>query len=527
MARYLALLSLALAFIAGWSKDFPLTILHTNDLHARMEPAMIKGKPYGGYARQATLIKQLRAKDKNTILLNAGDTFQGTLYFNVYEGLADLVFMNVIGYDAMAVGNHEFDKGPKSLATFARNARFPLLSANLDLSNEPLLKDLIKPSAIVTIGGQKIGIVGAITPDLPDISSSGPTVKMFDLTSSVQKAVDELTAQKINKIILVSHVGYTEECELAKRLKDVDVIVGGHSHTPLGELGNPDLPQGRGLYPTVINKPDAPRTLVVQAWEWGKVFGKMTVIFNGNGEITGWRDAKPIVVDASIPEDPYFVALVEAFQKPILAVKNAEVGFAENAIEKNSVMGEVIADAQLKAAKVNGAVAAFMNPGGVRAGLEAGKIIFGDVIGVQPFNNTLTVLDLTGAEIKQGLEQMAGREGGGQFLRISAGSGYSVDYSQPVGQRISNVVIAGEALSDTKTYRVVMNSFMAGGGDALYAFRDSKGYRYDTGMLDVDALIEYIKSNNPMKQGYEQRVKVKQPQQLVNVAAGMLQACFR
>ncbi len=526
MKRLFVILLFSISNQIFLGKDFPLTIMHTNDLHARMEPVTIKGKNYGGYARQATLINQIRAKDKNTILLNGGDTFQGTLYFNVYEGLADLAFMNAVGYDAMAVGNHEFDKGPKALSLFAKNAKFPLLAANLDLSSEPLLNDFVKPFVVLTIGGQKIGIIGGITPDLPDISSSGPTVKMLDLKESIQKAVSELAKQKVNKIILLTHVGYEREIELAQQIDGIDVVVGGHSHTPLGDFGNADLPQSRGLYPTVINKAGKARTLVVQAWEWGKVLGKMTVVFDGKGEIIGWKDAKPIVIDSTVPEDPFIKSLVEAFQKPILQLKNSELGFAETAIEKSTTMGELIADAQLKATEINGAVIALMNPGGIRAGLEPGKIIFGDVIGVQPFNNTLVVLELTGAEIKAGLEQMAGRDGGGQFLRVSQNSSYAVDFSKPIGARISSILINGETLIETKTYRVVMNSFMAGGGDGLYAFRDAKGYRYDTGLLDVDALIETIKAKSPIKVGFQNRVRVKS-QPILNDWVGMLLKCLR
>jgi 5'-nucleotidase / UDP-sugar diphosphatase len=137
----LVLLSVAPSIFAA---DFTATILHVNDTHDRIEPTIIQGKPYGGMPRLATLIAQHRKADPNTIVLHAGDAFQGTFYFNVYEGLADVAFLNALHLDAMAVGNHEFDKGPATLGTFARHAQFPLLSSNLDVAAEPALKDCIR-----------------------------------------------------------------------------------------------------------------------------------------------------------------------------------------------------------------------------------------------------------------------------------------------------------------------------------------------------------------------------------------------
>jgi 5'-nucleotidase len=506
-------LPLCIAFAGlsvGAFADRPITvtILHTNDMHAHVEPTVIRRVPYGGYARQATVIRQVRAKEKNVLLLNAGDTFQGTLFFNVYEGLADLAFMNAVKYDAMAVGNHEFDKGPASLATFADNALFPLVSANVDVEQEPLLKGKIAPSAVLTVDGQKFGIVGCTTPDLPNISSPGPNVRMKDLQASVQTAVDGLTKQGINKIIVVSHCGFNEEKNLATKLRDVDLIVGGHSHTPLGTPALEGWPASRGEYPTMVKDAAGQNVIVVQAWEWGKVLGHLKLSFDGKGKVTKIAEAKPIVIEASIPEDREVKALVTAFQKPILQLQNQEVGQAEVAIPREqsngeSLMANVIADAMQATLKAQGAAVSFINQGGVRSSLEAGKITYGQAISVQPFNNTLVVLDVTGAELKQALEQGAGT--GGQ-LTPSQGSSYRIDRSKPQGDRVSNVVVAGQPLDPAKTYRVGLLGFTANGGDSLFAFRDAKGTRADTGLIDLDALIAYIKANSPLNPKAEGRV---------------------
>lgn len=510
MRRFASILcgTLLAAGAALADRPITITIVHTNDLHAHVEPTSIRRVLYGGYARQATLIKQARATHKNVLVLNAGDTFQGTLYFNTYEGLADLAFMNVVKYDAMAVGNHEFDRGPAALATFASLATFPLLSANLDLSGEPLLKGKIAPSAVTMVDGEKVGLVGCTTPELPDISSPGPGVKMRDLRESVQGAVDGLTKKGINKIVVLSHCGYEEEKLLAKSLRDVDLIVGGHSHTP---LGTPDLdgwPKSRGAYPTLVKDAVGQTVPIVQAWEWGKVVGQITLSFDAKGKVTKISDAKPIPVVADIQEDSEVKSLVAAFQKSISALQKQPIGETKVAISRDpvgeeSLMANVIADAMLEATAKQGAVASFINQGGVRSSLEAGQITYGAAISVQPFGNTLTLLEVTGAELKTALEQGVGT--GGQ-LTPSRGTSYRIDSSKPAGSRVSDVNIAGATLDPAKVYRISLLSFTASGGDALYAFRDAKGTRTDTGIIDLDALITFIKAHSPLDPQREGRV---------------------
>ncbi len=514
-ARPLALL-LAIAAAPFATADFTLTILHTNDLHGHVEPNRTRQFDLGGYARQATLIRRLKAESTNPILLNAGDTFQGTLYFNVYVGLADLAFMNAAGYQAMAAGNHEFDRGPAPLADFARLAKFPVLAANLDVSKEPLLKDLIKPSTVIEVGGEKVGVVGCVTTDLPTIANPGPNVTMLPLRESVQGAVDGLRAQGVDKIVLLSHIGFTQDLELAGQLRGVDVVVGGHSHTLLGRYPQQPFLTSRGAYPTVVKDADGKTTLVAQAWEWGKVFGRLEVKFDASGEVESWTDEAPILVSPLIEEDPTIAAMVAAFARPIATLKAEKVGsvtttLPREAVDGESLMGNVIADAMLAKTVGMGSVAAFMNAGGVRSSLEAGDVTFGDAIEVQPFNNSLVLVDLTGSEILAALEHGASRapQFGGGLLYPSAGTSYELDATKPAGSRVTNARISGAPLDPSKTYRVTLNSFTAGGGDGHEALRDAKGARTDTGFLDIDALVEFVKAKSPIAAKPEGRVKVR------------------
>jgi 5'-nucleotidase len=506
--RPIATLSaLLFAVFAFADKPITITILHTNDLHAHIAPVTIAKKSYGGYARQATLIKRFRATDPNVLLLSGGDSFQGTLYFNVYEGLADAAILNTMGYDAACIGNHEFDHGPSALANFIKSVNFPILTANLDFSKEPALAGVVQPSTVLTVGGEKVGIVGAITPDVFTISSPGPNISSKDLTTSVQAAVDGLTKQGINKILLVTHVGYEEEQTLASHLHDVDAIIGGHSHTPLGTPSLPGWPTSRGPYPTVVKDLTGQPVYVVQAWEWGKVFGRFKLSFDADGHVTKVSDAAPVVVDSSIPEDPIVKSEVTAFERPLLALQNQPVGSTVGALGKNEEMAQVIADAMLEASQKQGAVAAFVNSGGVRSALDAGKITYGQAISVQPFNNTLVLLTLSGSELKAALEEgfKTGDHAGGLLLP-SKGTSYELDRSGSDGSRISKVIIAGEPLDQSKSYIVALGNFTANGGDAHDVLKNATGKRVETGQVDIDILIDYIKRHSPLDVKPEHRI---------------------
>lgn len=491
--------------------NFKLTVLHTNDMHAHVEPVKVKGKSVGGYARQATAIIQTRAESVNPILLNAGDTFQGTLFFNTYEGLADLAFMNLVGYQAMAVGNHEFDRGPQALADFTRLARFPVLSANVDVSNEPKLATLIKPTTILEVDGQKIGIVGATTPDLPNISSPGDLVKMKDYVKSVQAAVDSLQDQGVNKIILLSHTGYSEDLAFAKKLRGIDVVVGGHSHSLLGQVEIPDFTGSQGDYPTLTNDAAGKRVVVVQAWEWGKVLGKIEFEFDDKGEVLNFVGA-PVLIDDSWPENPHVAAMMEAFNKPIQAAKTKPIGelttdLTQRFSEKDGegLMGNVIADAMFEATAKTGSQVAFWNAGGVRSPLTAGKITYGQLIEVCPFGNTLVVMDLTGAEIIGALEQ--GLESGGGMLLPSESFTYTFDPKAPNGSRVKEATLNRKPLEPATVYKVTVSNFTAGGGDSHFVLKAAKGKRIETGFVDIDALIEYFTKHVPVSASRGPRIK--------------------
>ena len=505
---------------------FRLTLLHTNDTHDHLEPTTLTGKDaagkdysvaYGGVARIKTVIDQLKRKSVNPVVLDAGDVFTGTLYGMIYKGLADLVYMEAFGTQAQTIGNHEFDNGPTQLADYIKNATFPVVSANIDASAEPLLKDLIKPSTILTVGGQKLGVVGVTTPETPITSSPGDKVKFLDPLSSVQKEVDALRAGGVKYVVLLSHLGYLEDLKLAPKLKGVAAIVGGHSHTPLGKYAGNGLPATQGAYPAELKDAAGKPILVVQAWEWGKMYGQLRLTLSDDGAPTSWRGTVyPVTKDYA--QDTRLAATLKAFLVPLDGFRKTVVGTAgvrlngdrTDVRKRETNLGNLVADANLWKTQKFGTVISFQNGGGVRASIEPGAFNQGQVIDVQPFGNTLFVMDLTGAEVRGALENGVSQweAGAGRFLQV-AGMKYSFDLAKPVGSRVTEIQVGNakdgfKPLENGTSYKVVTNNFIAGGGDGFEGLKKAPGTRLDTYLPDYTVFTEYmgfIKEAKPTLEG--------------------------
>ena len=507
-----------------------LTILHCNDTHDHLEPTTIAGTDsagkafsvqYGGVARIKSAIETLKQGAVNPIVVDAGDVFTGTIYGMIYKGLADLAYMESFGVQAQTIGNHEFDGGAAPLADYIKNATFPVVSANIDASAEPLLKDILKKSTILEVAGQKVGIVGVTTPDTPITSSPGDKVKFLDPKTSVQAEVDRLRASGVTKIILLSHLGYSKDVVLAKELRGVGVIVGGHSHTPLGKLEGNGLPTSEGNYPTILKNADGKNILVLQSWEWGKVYGSMRVTFLADGTPQFWKGT-PIPVTNAFKSDARLAATVKAFTVPIEAFRRNVIGTAAVRLngdradvrKRETNLSNVIADANLWKTRTYNTTISFQNGGGVRASIEAGAVTQGQLIDVQPFGNTLFVMDLTGAEVRASLENGVStwEAGGGRFLQVS-GLRYTFDLAQKPGSRITKVETGNAkdgfvVLEDSKTYKVVVNNFIAAGGDGFNSLKNAKGTRIDTYLPDYSVMTEYFQALKTIDAKVEGRITI-------------------
>ncbi|MBZ9791496.1 5'-nucleotidase C-terminal domain-containing protein [Rhizobium sp. 3T7] len=507
--------------------DYELNILHINDFHSRIESinkfdstcsTEEEGKKecFGGAARLKTAIDQRRdaLNGKNVLLLNAGDNFQGSLFYTTYKGAAEAEVLNDMKFDVMTVGNHEFDDSEDGLATFLDKVQFPVISANVLAGDGSKLGDRIKPSLVLDVGGQKIGVVGAVTNDTEELSSPGPKVMIADDVQTITAAVEDLKKQGINKIIALTHVGYPRDLAAIAKIPDVDVVVGGHSHSL---LSNTD-PKAEGPYPTMVDNPGGYKVPVVQAASYSKYLGDLVVTFDDNGVV---KDAKgdPILIDSSFTPDPTLTARIAELAKPIEELRKKVIGSSEAPIQGDRTvcrveecsMGNLVADAMLDRGKSQGMTIAIQNGGGLRASIDAGDVTQGEVITVLPFQNTLATFQLTGADIRKALENGLSQieQGAGRFPQVS-GLKYTFDKNRPAGNRLVSVEAKeGDAfvtLDDAKTYGVVTNNFMRAGGDGYSIFETAGKNAYDFGPDLADVTAEYIAAHSPYKPYTDGRV---------------------
>ena len=553
-ALLLTVLLLLLSVHPGWG--FDLTILHVNDSHSYLagtdDSILIDGKKtgvtLGGWARLASAVDMARGQRQNVALLHGGDAVQGGLYFMKYGGRPEMKLLDRLGFDAMTLGNHEFDKGALFLAGFLKYARTPILGANVEAPGVPGLAERINPYVILKYGDERVGVVGLTTPDTAFISEPGPSVRFLDVAGTARRCVRELEARRIDKIILLTHLGYENDLRLAAEVPGVDVIVGGHSHTLLGREGATDFGvaglEAEGVYPTPVKGPDGETVYVVTAWKWSRVLGWLDVSFDGSGRVTAvtarplllvgtdklsrkqdggtvavegeaaeaaraWLAAHPPVFPAEREEKtaaylaPYTEGL-QAMYREVIGKAAADIphirvpGRTESGLDLpgGSLLAPLVARSMLERMAETGRPAdiALLNAGGVRESLARGPITVGAVRTLLPFGNTLYTLALTGSTFRDALEYGVTR-GGGAFPYV-AGARYAADMNRPEGGRVTSVqVLSGGAwrpLEPGRTYLVVTNAYLAGGGDG-YAMLRSAPDCCDTGFVDAQAFMDMVR----------------------------------
>ncbi|MBN2693092.1 5'-nucleotidase C-terminal domain-containing protein [bacterium] len=535
---------------------FEVTIAHLNDTHSYLEESelslyydSVKTYTYvGGFAKIAAKIKSLKESNRNFMFLHAGDVFQGTLYFIKYEGMADLTLLNDMGLDAMVLGNHEFDRTSELLANFITGASFEVLSSNIDATNDTFLNGKIAPYFVKDFNGQKVGIIGVTLEDTPTISSPADELVFNSVKTSVQGAITELSNQGVNRIVVLSHQGYDLDKQLAQEVEGIDLIIGGHTHTLLGDFGDLGLTTA-GEYPTVVESLAGKNVYVVQAWAQSKVLGKIKLIFNADGDISQ-ISGNPILlasdifkvknsegarveVEASVKEsilniisqkdvievvtaddatstkiadyktgvDELQQEIISNAPEAILHVRVPNTTHSDGTLlEHGSEVAPIVAHSMyLKAIAIGqDSHAALVNAGGVRTDIPAGDITVGTAYQMMPFLNSMVVIELTGAEVKTMLEEalvrsLTGTENTGSFPYFY-GFRYTAKSTAP---HLTSVEVKNgetwEAIVDENSYKIVTNSFIAGGGDGYNVLKNATGYRYDTGYTDSEILIDYCK----------------------------------
>ncbi|MBW8350894.1 5'-nucleotidase C-terminal domain-containing protein [Bacillus sp. IITD106] len=498
------------------NKNFELTVMHTNDTHAALD----------NMPKTVTAVKDVRAEKPDSLLLHAGDVFTGTLYFNEFLGQADLAFMNLMGFDAMTFGNHEFDLGSSSeghqaLVDFINGAEFPFVSANVDFSNDDkfngLFNDFITEEIengqiyngiIKEVNGEKVGIFGLTTEETVDISSPG-SIAFENYLEEAEKAVKAFEAEGVNKIIALTHIGFDDnalvdnDLILAEAVEGIDIIVGGHSHTTLSE-------------PVVVSK-DATPTVIVQTGNANSNLGVLDVVFDENGVII--EHAGKLIPIGSQEDDQEAAGILAPYKAKVDEVAKEEIGVStplelENprtngddtkpSVRKNeTILGNLITDGMLtKAREFTGknVVMALQNGGGIRAAIDAGPITVGEVITVLPFANTLATMEVTGSELKVAFEISLSRYPGenGGFLHVAGGK-VEFDSTKPAGERVVEIYIKDAndnfvPVDDNTTYTIATNAFTAKGGDGYDVFAKAyeEGRVTDLGLSDWENFRDHL-----------------------------------
>ncbi len=520
--------------LAPIDDPFTLSIMHTNDTHAHLDEV----------AKRVTAVKEVRASKPDALLVDAGDVFSGTLYFNEFQGKADLEFLNLMQYDVMTLGNHEFDlgsskEGHKALSEFIKAASFPVVSSNINFSQDsylaPLFREEIASEAnggeiytgiIKEVNGEKIGFFGLTTEETKEISSPGQ-VTLSNYVEAAEKTVQQFEQLGVNKIVAVTHIGYDDnpaidnDITLAKAVEGIDVIVGGHSHTQLDE-------------PVVIEQDEKgdkkDPTVIVQAYQYNDYLGTVDVKFDDEGKVIG--QAGQLIKLSEKTADLQALEQLKPYTEKINQVKNTSSGAVAKqlletprdggdetkpSVRKNETpLGNLITDAMLSKAKEFNphTVIAMQNGGGIRASIAEGDITFGDILTVLPFGNTLATVELTGAEIVEALEhsvRVAPAESGG-FLHVS-GLKFTYDTSKEAGNRVQKVEVKGNdgafsELDQNKAYIVATNAFTAKGGDGFTVLQKAyeEGRVTDLGLSDWENLRDYVKTLGTVDPQLEGRI---------------------
>ncbi|WP_420844338.1 NAD nucleotidase [Lamprobacter modestohalophilus] len=563
------------AAMAAGGPAYELTVVHINDHHSHLEPntgaelefdGVETDVETGGFPRVVPKIAEIRSSGRNVLTLHAGDAITGTIYYSLFKGAADAEVMNKVCFDAFALGNHEFDDSDAGLAQFLgylnadpNRCQTPVLAANvIPTIGTPLRPtpdtSLIQPYVVKEVGGQRIGIIGIdIAGKTKNSSSPLDTTQFLDERETAQGFINELTAQGINKIILLTHFQYLNEVELAQSLRGVDAIVGGDSHTLLGErFANFGLNPG-GPYPTKVTDLDGNTVCVVQAWQYADVVGELHLTFDGEGRVSACsgtphlllgdtfeRNDVPLqgaelqaVLDTIVatPElgivepDPATQEIVDVYAEDVEVLKTEIVGVATKDFCLERVPGQgrsAICD--VRATQANGgdiqqlvteayllrsfeADVAIQNAGGVRIDIPAGDININLVYTLLPFANTLVNLEMSGAEIKQVLEEAVSNfqdsDGSTGSYPYAANLRWELDLSQPFGSRFSNIEIRRKGtdvwvpLQDVDDVTVVTNSFIAAGRDGYLTFGDvsDDGRMVDTYIDYAQAFIDYMQQD--------------------------------
>ncbi|KAH8297415.1 hypothetical protein KR044_011476 [Drosophila immigrans] len=540
-------------------------ILHNNDMHARFEQTSRSGgvcsrqdtnkhKCFGGVARVAHEVRRYREEARNggtpVLYLNAGDTYSGTAWFTVFKENITSAFLNKLQPDAMAspcaasLGNHEFDETIQSLVPFLNALEFPVLVSNMDISNETDLAatDKLRNSTVLNVNGAKVGIIGYLTRQTKD--DAAINVDFKEEVECINAEATKLKEQGVNIIIALGHSGYQKDQEIARDCPEVDIVIGGHSHTfldasqPVADKDDTNPEAVRGPYPTTVTQPGGKKVPVVQAYAYTKYLGKLKVQFDADGNLVSF-DGSPILLDASIAQEQDVLDLLDAYRAPIAAIGESVIGHTKVDLEGGKVcrqrecnLGNLITDSMVFARVLENkggdywtdAAVALMGGGGIRAPIDRnseGSITLRDIMDVLPFTNRLYLTRISGHTLRNALERSAslwGTDASGGFLQFS-GIHVEFDFERAPGQRVVSASVlcaqcripSYSALNETKVYNIITHEFHVNGGDGYHLLETENPHTEVLQKGDVEALQQYLQHAPIIYPQLEERIVFKMP----------------
>lgn len=492
----------ALALIPSAASAEDLVILHTNDTHSLIDPDK-DGR--GGVLQRKAIIDSVRRAEKNVILVDAGDMVQGTLYFKYFRGDVEYPLMNMMGYDVRILGNHEFDNGLKELAEHYKDVKAARISANYDFTDTPL-KGMFDPYVIKKVGGKKVGFIGINVDPTSLISQENyEGLRFKDIISTANKTAAYLKSdKKCDLVVVVSHIGVVKEndkttdYDLARASKDIDIIIGGHSHTVI-EPGN------KGKFPSIVENAEGRPVLIAQTGKYGKKLGYIKIDLDALKKITPEQfDYELIDVTDRFPAsklDRKMSDFIAPYRQKVDSVNNRVIGkslYDLSSDDRNGGYANWAADfgrwfAQLKLDSINGEGGmprtvdfAVMNVGGIRQNMPKGDITEGQMLSTFPFSNHIVIEQVKGADVIDALK-VAARKGG---EAISGNMRVVVDSAN----NLKRVIIDGREMDSDKVYTMATIDYVAAGNDDLEGFGRGKVIWRDDVEMSAPVLryIEYL-----------------------------------
>lgn len=526
MPRHLIPFAVALLFLLAPSlvpaEDWNLILLSTGDTEGQIQPSGGAGIPEsGGYARLATAINALKREySGKTLLLSAGEDLIGP-YYTEFHGAPVFEAMRLMGYDAGALANHEFDMGDVFLAEALQNCSFPLVESNLSTAPESPLHGAFKPWIMLEKNGLKVGVFGIMNAALPTISKPGPLVAVSgDYAGVARKMAADLRKNGADLVVALAQIGLAEAQDMAAEVEDIDVIC----------VGDSDLAVSRGR--ELLRRPDGRIAVVTQTGQKGAYLGSLKLrVKNRRIEDYFWN---LIPMDASVPEDPAVKRLVAGYEAKlpkdeILATTSAPLDVRKTTLRTAEAdMGDFVCDALRRTFDVD---AAIYNGGGIRGNrvIAQGPVKASDIREMFPFGDNVIIMTLTGKELRQAFERSAAAlpEPAGAFLQVSGlrveydpldapmvlekdARGDAVGVAQP-GRRVRRLEFCDRTgtcapLDQNATLKVAASAFLAGGGDGYVMFRDAP--RIDSGRRVEDVVMEALRVQKTVSSASDGRISV-------------------